>query len=380
MVLYNTLQKKYDIAVGKVFSTFLLLYSFNVFFQTIVEKNFFSKYSTYMIAIGFAIVLLKYFNILKGAFGRIVIDELLLLLLLILALLRYNGYGNDILKRCIWTFVFGVPMYELFKKVNEIKVVLKKTEKAVFLITLLMLGMIVIMGNQKSEYNMTLGYALLYPTLFLLSNIKNNEKKYTMPLLLDIILIVFYGSRGPLLCIGVFLVFYIIQIEKSIPKRVMISITSLCILVIVIFFHNEILIILGDFCERIGISARTIRILLEGKMLGDSGRGLLYKETWSFIKEKPILGWGIAGDIVCMEMYPHFIFLEILLDFGIFLGAIISGIIVLKIIRSLIKCKNEKKEYILLLCCGFVPLLVSHSYLQAPLFWILLGASSRKEY
>ena len=93
------------------------------------------------------------------------------------------------------------------------------------------------------------------------------------------------------------------------------------------------------------------------------------------IYKKPITGIGIAGDRRILDgSYVHNFFIELIGNFGLIIGFIISIGIVLLIIRSLITKNNEKYELIILwVSLGFVHLIVSSSYLIDVKFWILFG-------
>ena len=126
--------------------------------------------------------------------------------------------------------------------------------------------------------------------------------------------------------------------------------------------------------QRLNINSRTIIILLNNSFFYDSGRHRLVNEAIDNLKRKPFIGWGIAGDVICMEQYPHRIDIEILLDFGQIMGIIIICLLICLIIRGFLCAKENRIEYLVLLSCGLAPLFLSHSYLSEPFFWIFLGA------
>jgi O-antigen ligase len=91
------------------------------------------------------------------------------------------------------------------------------------------------------------------------------------------------------------------------------------------------------------------------------------------------MGIGLAGDrLYTGGTYSHNIFLEIISGFGIIVGIIILLFLGCITIRSLF-LKNKTRANLMLMwfCIGFVPLIVSGSYLTSFQFWIFLGLITR---
>lgn len=368
------IQEEYDISVGKIFSNFLCLYAVNAF----VRNFYVVESSMIIVGICFVISIIVRSNYIKCAFNSMIFIEIVFLALLVVTLLRYSGYNSAILTRCFWTIVFCIPMFALFYKVSNLNMVLAQTSHAVTLVIALMLVVTLAADRGQANYDMTVGYTLLYPICFCMSRIKEN-KKYVCLALISGLIILLYGSRGPLLAIMSFLLMmFLFDKEKRNVKKFVWRMIVVASAIIVCFFYREILLFVREIFINKGVSVRTIEKILTGNITADSGRSILYDLAIKHIHEKPILGWGLAGDVVCMEQYPHLLFLEILLDFGYVIGGMLSFFVLYRIIKTSLMFHFENEDFFILFCCGFVPLLLSHSYLQEPLFWVLMGFACSK--
>ena len=107
----------------------------------------------------------------------------------------------------------------------------------------------------------------------------------------------------------------------------------------------------------------------------DSGRLEIQKELIRQIKINPF-GYGLGGDRVFTGWYAHNIFLELIVQFGIFIGGFLCVFLVYIVISSLRKARAEMQILSILLlfiCTGLIKLLISGSYLIEPYFFLLLG-------
>lgn len=103
-----------------------------------------------------------------------------------------------------------------------------------------------------------------------------------------------------------------------------------------------------------------------------SGRDTIYKSTLHLISLKPILGWGLgSSSFTSLRSYPHNIFLEILLDGGVFYFSLSLILILLTLFTLFKRCKRNKN--FLLVSGGFlfnlISLQFSGSYLYGNYFF-----------
>ncbi|RHL91598.1 O-antigen ligase family protein [Bacteroides intestinalis] len=212
----------------------------------------------------------------------------------------------------------------------------------------------------ENMYNMSFGYALLLPTLFL---IYFNKNKILIFLLILSILLA--GSRGPL--IPIFILIMVRMINSYSKKKLFF------ILLFVLIGSFIVFPILLNYLSDVGISSRTLFLLLDGSLDSDSGRGYIYSLIWEKVLERPLLGYGFFADRVFLGLYCHNIFVEIFLNWGIFIPLILFIVLVyLGFFLYKKISKDEKILLILLFSSSVIPLLLSSSYLidfRLPIFW-----------
>jgi len=141
-----------------------------------------------------------------------------------------------------------------------------------------------------------------------------------------------------------------------------------------LIFYNRIFESIYDLLLLFGIKSRNITLLLnEG--VHWSGRDLLYENVIKEIIENPIMGIGLAGDRgILGGRYVHNFFIEVIANFGFIMGGILLIAFLLLVLKSLIQNNRVKYNMIIIwLCIGFIPLMVSGSYLTSMNFWIFLA-------
>lgn len=211
----------------------------------------------------------------------------------------------------------------------------------------------------ENYYNMSFGYALLLPTLFLI-----HFKKNKFLILILILSITIAGSRGPLVPIFLFII-YKICVYSSLKRKIFIFIFFIA----GIIFIFPLIVHVFDFLE---INSRTILLILDGSIDSDSGRDVIYNTVIDYILQNPLYGYGLFADRVFTGSYCHNIFLEMFLNFGIFIPLIIFAFFVFGVFLILPKMnKKEKDMFFLYFFSSILPLMVSGSYItdfRLPLF------------
>ena len=224
-------------------------------------------------------------------------------------------------------------------------------------------------------YSMSLSYYMLLPTLIYIDRmIDKFSFRHLLLFLVSLVVIISLGARGPLMCIGVFFLLKIMKPDAKWTKlRVMVFGSLIAGLVGGIVFLNEILLLLDNFFRGFGISSRTLRLLMRGN-IHLSGRERLYQLVLPEIGDRPFTGIGLAGDYRIIGNYVHNFFIEVLGNFGIVLGGLLIGLLLILVLRLLRNSYEQAYGLIALwLSLGFVHLMVSGSYLIDIQFWIFLG-------
>ncbi|MBN2858292.1 MAG: O-antigen ligase family protein [Candidatus Delongbacteria bacterium] len=228
-------------------------------------------------------------------------------------------------------------------------------------------------------YSMPYSYYMLLPTLVFLKYLLDSfSVKYCILTLVSLIMIVAFGSRGPILSIAVFVILYqIINLKVISLKHIFRIILIIIFLSVLLIYLKEILLILNSIVKTFGIRSRTIILLLQEETTL-SGRDNIAIMTMREIAKSPLLGIGIAGDRSILGTYPHNIALEIIADFGIIAGFLIISFILFISFNVLFRINQKDSNFLLVwFCVGFVPFFLSHSYLTHIQFWIYMGLSSK---
>ncbi|WP_313346635.1 O-antigen ligase family protein [Sedimentibacter sp.] len=272
---------------------------------------------------------------------------------------------------CLPSFIFCYSIYNL----NVFGRIMKKSSNVMTVFGIIIAVMVFLGKASVGSYSMTLSYYILIPAVIYLDQLMDKfTLKYFFSFLILVIIILTLGARGPILCAIIFIVLKFFKKKKILNRKNIFQYTLIVALITILLInYRNILISLNGFLIEKGINSRSIHLFLEsGVHL--SGRENIYYSILSAIYTNPILGLGLAGDRVITGSYSHNIFLELLLDFGVFVGLILIFILFLLIIRALMIKDNEKYDMIIIwFSLGFVHLFISSSYLVDIKFWIFLG-------
>lgn len=222
--------------------------------------------------------------------------------------------------------------------------------------------------NLDETYSMAFGYGMLLPAMFLFTQQGYIDK--TMSFLL-FALILIDGSRGPVVVLSLFYAYYTLFLSSSKTKKRMVLVVAVAAVIAVMVLPR-----LESFQN-----SRTMSLLQEGELLShDSGREeKVYSVVRPKIMESPIVGWGIGGDRYFLDgSYSHNIFIEIFIHYGIFIGTALFAWLFFCCIRMFFSSRTkhiigEKEMFVMMFLYGFVPKLVSGSYLIDFSFAIFIG-------
>jgi hypothetical protein len=274
------------------------------------------------------------------------------------------------------TFIYSMSIrdFTVFKKV------MRRFSFIVFVFGS-MIGYLLFSGSVSVDsYSMALSYYMLLPTIMFIDDFID---RFSIGKLLftgiSLFVIITFGARGPILCALVFILLKIIRPNSKLTyKRALvysgiIGFGGLCFI-----YLDRILVVLNNFLLSFGIKSRSIMLFLRDEIHW-SGRDRIYEDLITEVANNPLFGIGIGGDrLLRGGGYPHNIFLEILLNFGVFFGALIIISLCSLIIKLLfIKNKKHYDIFIIWLCLGFVHLMISGSFIIDLKFWVFLGISLR---
>lgn len=145
---------------------------------------------------------------------------------------------------------------------------------------------------------------------------------------------------------------------------------------VLFLFFDRLLILLYNISLKLGLSIRIFAKFFEGDFFVSSSRNRIIEVLFEKISEKPVLGYGIAGDRTLVGGYSHNLAVELWVSFGIIIGTILLGVLFFICIKALIKSRKNNVDnmaILLLICCGLINLFLSGSYLSAPYLFLLIG-------
>lgn len=192
--------------------------------------------------------------------------------------------------------------------------------------------------------------------------------------ILGIFLILSFGSRGPLACLGFFImVYFFCFLKNKYSKYIKIAIVSLVVLIIP--FTVEFTLLVKRTFEEFSFSTRIVDRILTGGMTHDTGRSSIRDTLYNILDNSDnIFGFGVYGSARYGILYAHNFFCDMFFSFGYYLGAILIIMFVSLLVYAFFKAQRRERECMLFLfSLSFVKLMVSNTYIADPLFFMLIG-------
>lgn len=241
------------------------------------------------------------------------------------------------------------------------------------------------------EDNMEFAYKVLPSVLVILSRLFTDQKKKLAIVfsLVGTIFLLLQGTRGPLLCLAIFVC--LMLYKKYGPGKLFFSIGIIVLISAVILSSQFVKLKLVELSNKIdssGYSSRFITMMIEGDLSDNNGRDAIKDTLLENIKENPFAIRGMFADrqatrgLIDREYntsyengtYAHSFWIEMIYDWGVFLGGVILLIVFLTV-WNFIRRSDKADAYICMLfvCTGFVHLFLSGSYLQSAEFFFLIG-------
>ncbi len=226
------------------------------------------------------------------------------------------------------------------------------------------------------EYYMYQAYRLL-PHVLLLGWRGMKEPNIWQLLLsvLGIFLILAYGSRGPLACVGVFYIicfFAFTRFKHSFWFKS--AIIALC--GIGAIFMQSILLFIKETLSELDMSTRIVERMLAGGLTHDTGRGFIKLRLYEYLNQSDnFWGYGLFGSRRFGIVYPHDYVLDFFFSYGYLVGGLLLFLTSYIILKAIVVARtNMEREFIILLTCMTVlKYQVSSSYIEEGMYFALLG-------
>ena len=240
-----------------------------------------------------------------------------------------------------------------------------------------------VLGVEENEYGdielMSTAYGFLPFVLFLIWYAFERKGLWNTAIaLLSVFLLLSMGTRGPVMCMVVFVALYLIVFRQMhIAYKVL-----LCACAIILnSFMSEIMLLLSIVTKSLGLSTRVFDSFMQGQVVNlqeSSGRDILWGESWDYImSHNRFWGDGFYTERLANSQgwYSHNLEIDLLCDFGLIGGTIIFAILLWLMYKSVRNTWHTKGVIIFLVffCSSFMYLQFSSTFLQASVFWLFLG-------
>lgn len=239
--------------------------------------------------------------------------------------------------------------------------------------------------------NMGFAYNVLPAILIIASGMYIKEKR-KVSIIFTVIAFVFLlalGTRGPILC---FVIFLILMMVKKLGFSKF-SVIAVAVGIIFNVFINSTLytstmINFSNTLSNMGFSTRIVEMILEDNVSDANGRDAIQDKLIGEIREEPFEFRGVFSDRISTRglvdrehyisytngTYAHNLFIEILHSYGVAIGGILLISLLLFMLNFFLHSKLEVGYIVVLvICMGFVQLIMSGTYLTQPTFFMMMG-------
>lgn len=340
---------------------------------------------------GFLIVILIFSLLLN----QLIKNKLILIFILGTIVFMINvlfvSYKNDVLYEYILFIRVGILSLYFSSLIKEYNSLIK------YYYIMSLIGFVISNLNlsfyEDTNGYMDLGINLTYIFIGLSIYYYNKSNKYKIFNYLLLIVVFFeiliLGNRSALIiCIGIILYFELSKFrfdKKGIfimQLKLTVTFLSMCL---IIYNISSFLKVLSAYALKMGVSSYTLTKLtltiqegVGGIIEQSSGRDVLYPLLKKLIIESNLLPHGVSYLPYITNytyVYPHNLFLEIALDFGLIglIGWCLMVVVLTKKFLNIPKNNIARDIIVIISISGFIRLMFSGSYWQEPLFWIPIG-------
>lgn len=288
----------------------------------------------------------------------------------------FIAYGDKVTHEVLPMFLVGICVYRI-KREQLLKYLFILSNITIYAFVIYMFVFKTMSGLEVRAGDMHAAYSILPHVCIAFCDLWRKPNPWNIAgFVLGGVFLLFMGTRGALLCLGVFVIFTILFSGRL---KHPILFLSASVIVLLALFAFGLLDVLYEVAENNGFSLRIFKKLESGEITDSSGRDKIKDRVWEHIRMNPSLGLGIFSDRrVAGGHYAHHLVLELMLHYGIFMGLFILILLLRLFIRAFLYLRKEKEEYTLyfltalLFSSGF-KLFLSSSYLYEPYFFFAIG-------
>lgn len=228
-----------------------------------------------------------------------------------------------------------------------------------------------------TNYNMSLSYNMLQHTLLVSWITLKEMKLWQFPfMLLGVFLLLALGTRGPILCLIIFITTYVLFFKRTRYKYT-IRIVAVGLALVFVKYIEQIALFLQTLMIQVGMSTRILDKYLTEEIGESSGRNSIKELLYRVLNQDTSdFGFGLCGSYKYVNTYPHNLFLEFWFSFGWLVGSVLLSLLLFLIVKTAITCRHSINHLVflsLLICGSIVKLLLSGSFLHDALFFLLIG-------
>ena len=234
-------------------------------------------------------------------------------------------------------------------------------------------------NNSALQYDMSVSYIGLLPIIFIINDMFVKPKLAKVGFVgLGLFTTFTAGSRGPLVSMLAFIfMLFVFDLHrmKFYIKLIFGTVFGSTMLVVL---NSGLIQSLANLLTGWGINSRSLYLIANEGLMDMSGRDILYRSAYEFITKNPITGYGVASDIFLLKIgYTHNVLYQIALEFGVFVLVIFIAYVIYMSICAL-KSKDQyiRWFYVIFFCSGFIPLLMSSTYLRSQEFFVMVAVGT----
>ncbi|MBR3039863.1 MAG: hypothetical protein IKI20_04320 [Lachnospiraceae bacterium] len=228
-----------------------------------------------------------------------------------------------------------------------------------------------------------IGFAIFLPNAFFVKNVGHDYLAFAYDILLPLCIIVYYarkerhwydivlsivgtiilavfGSRGALIALVLYFIY--LNFEKGYIRKILI-LSGITVLGYIIYSN------IGSIVSRIqsfGISSYLLNRIANNEAFESVSRIRLFEYITSELLHNNYFGVGPLGNRALMPVirykmpYPHQLFFELMIDYGLIIGGLFSVLIIIAVLYLIIKSKDKYRYLTGLFCiAAFFPLMLS---------------------
>lgn len=244
------------------------------------------------------------------------------------SLLGYKDYIYNWVGLMYLLFCYSLPWFVVGYSIKDSsKIVYQFKRMSIpILISNILLIVYCYVNNRSMLGNMEISYSILPFIIFsFYTFLENKSIKYLIYALITTSIVVIVGSRGTILCIGIFFILYL---ALNMKKHFVIIVSLIVLLILGIINYDLILERTISILNSYGIGSRTLVKLQNGEITNDTGRGRIHDVAWKYLDKAPLTGLGLGVERIYINKeinnmtkdmtssYPHNLFIEILAQFG----------------------------------------------------------------